>query len=176
VRRDVPARPVRWSGAAAILAACFALTALVPTAAAASPDGANPSGGPTVDCVVPASDGTYRAVFGYDNPTSYTATVPVGPYNTMDPASLNGIQPTVFTPGAHRAAFATAVVAKGKKVSWTLFGMTVTASSQSPTCGPTVSLPAEGNGIGPVLVLAGSVLLSVASLYVRQWRQRRVGV
>jgi hypothetical protein len=37
-------------------------------ALAAAPAAASSTGGPTVDCIVPGDGGTYRAVFGYDNP------------------------------------------------------------------------------------------------------------
>jgi hypothetical protein len=126
-----------------------------------------------MDCIVSGGNGTYRAVFGYDNYTEYTAIVAIGPYNTMNPASLNGIQPTRFTPGEHRAAFATPSVPDAQPVSWSILGLTVTATSKSATCGPTVSLPADGNGVGPVLVLVASVGLSMGMFYVRQWRHRR---
>ena len=173
MRRDLPTVRGRAGRCgrrvAGVLVAGLALLALT-----AAPAAASQSPKPTVDCIVPGNGGTYQAVFGYDNHAKNTVTVPVGPYNAMSPASLNGIQPTQFAPGANRAAFATPPVAGSSPVSWTLVGITVTATSQTATCGPSVSLPAEGNGIGPVLVLAGSVVLSIGALYVRQWRQRRV--
>ena len=91
----------------------------------------------------------------------------------MSPATLNGLQPTHFRPGNNKAVFATPAVPNSQTVSWTILGQTVTARSLNTACGPNVSLPAEGNGIGPVLVIVASVLLSLASLVYRQWRQRR---
>jgi hypothetical protein len=162
--------PVR--GRHAVLAAIAAGTVMAGgIALPAAPAAAAPSG-PTLDCIV-RSGGTYRAVFGYDNDTPDTLTVETGPDNTMSPDSLDGIQTTTFAPGHHRAAFATPPIKVNTDVSWTVLGTTVTATFKSAHCGPEVTLPAEGNGIGPVVVLGGSVLLSLGSLYLRQRRQIR---
>ena len=65
--------------------------------------------GVAVTCVRDNLDGTYDAVFGYDNPNAHDVTLPVGALNTVSlspgPAgSSNRGQPTTFgTPGVATA-------------------------------------------------------------------------
>jgi len=123
----------------------------------------------TVECVIPAADGTYRAVFGYDNFSGYDVTVPVGQSNKLIPANLNGSQTTVFAVGAHRASFSTPPMPTGVDITWTVGLYTAKASSASNACGPSVNLPAEGNGTAPIFVLVASVIaLGVIALRLRR--------
>jgi hypothetical protein len=128
----------------------------------------------TVDCVVAGEQGTYRAVFGYDNSSQYEVTVPVGTYNSLSPSylNLNGIQTTTFQPGAHRATFTTPALSRSESVRWTVGPLSVTASWNSRSCGPQVSLPADGNGTGPVFVIGASVALALIVLRSRRRKEQ----
>jgi hypothetical protein len=127
----------------------------------------------TVVCIVPGSNGTYRAVFGYDSPTT-KYNIPVGQSNKLIPSSLNGSQPTKFEIGAHRAAFTTPAISNSQTVTWSVYTSyefptsSATASSASRTCGPEVSLPAEGNGTGPVVIVAVSLVVAFLVLALRR--------
>jgi len=127
----------------------------------------------TLDCIVPGTDGTYRAVFGYDSPTT-KYTIPIGVNNRITPQSLDRIQPNKFEVGSYRGAFTTPPVDNGQQVTWTVTTSasyptsSATASSSSTACAPPVSLPAEGNGTGPVLIVAASVLVTFMILSVRR--------
>lgn len=173
MRPDVRAgwvRPARPARAAALMAA-FSLAAVV----AASPAAAAPSPTPprpTADCIILGDNSTFQAVFGYEKGKG-TTDVPIGSKNTLTPSSFNGVQPTHFVQGWQPAQFATSAVAIANSVSWTINGWTATADRRTPTCGQEISLPAEGNGVGAVLVLAGSVLLSTLLYRIRRWRHRR---
>jgi hypothetical protein len=124
---------------------------------------------PWIDCVVISND-SYRVVFGYEKAGRRT-TIPVGPTNRLRPARIDGAQPTVFQTGWQPGVLFTPPVAKAETVSWTIGQVTATASTRTRSCGQQVSLPAEGNGVGPVLVLVGSVLLSMAIAAVRGRRR-----
>ena len=128
---------------------------------------------PALNCIVLGSNGTFQAVFDYH--AKNNVTIPVGPNNNLDPPTLNGNQPTDFTFGWNRAAFATAPVSGTTVVTWTVDGISASADSTSGACGPNVSLPSEGNGIGPVIVIVLSVLLSMLAVAWRRRRARRRG-
>lgn len=127
---------------------------------------------PVAECVVSLGDGTFRAVFGYEK-GGQTVDVPIGPNNTLTPSTLNGVQPTTFRAGRVEGAFATPPIDNGVRVVWKLYTRTANASQYSRACGPEVSLPGEGNGIGAVLVLVISVLVAMVMLRHRSWRERR---
>ncbi|HEY8533588.1 MAG TPA: hypothetical protein VIL44_06900 [Micromonospora sp.] len=126
-----------------------------------------------VDCVVLTQGNTYRAVFGYRNDTGVTGTIPKGPFNTLRPREIDGAQVTTFHPGTHHAAFATRHVSRNKSITWTVGVLSATATDKSPKCGPNVELPAEGNGLAPLLVLAGGVIAAFVGLWLRRWRLQR---
>ncbi|MEV1286907.1 hypothetical protein [Micromonospora sp. NPDC049679] len=169
---SVGARPRRIvRAAAAILGATVAAVVLAAPPAAATWDSL--PGKLTMDCVVLGADNTYRAVFGYDNNTRYSGDIPVGRYNKMTPSQFNGVQTTRFSPGAHRASFATPPIARSQPVTWQVGWFAVTATAKSPVCGPNVQLPAEGNGLAPVIVLAASVIAALVGMRVRRWRLHR---
>jgi hypothetical protein len=154
---------------AAAAGAAAALLGAAP--AAAGPGNRDPR--PFVDCVVVTGDG-FQAVFGYEKATGQV-TIPVGPLNQVSPASLDGGQPTQFKAGWRPGVLVLPPVPVGSTVSWTVDGLTATATAGSQVCGPRVSLPAEGNGAGPVLVLVGSVAVSMGFASLRRRMQARRG-
>jgi hypothetical protein len=167
-----------WRRRATRLAVAVAALALVGAAGvlfAASPATAtwtDLAGKATCDCVIRNDKGQYRAVFGYDNPTESVGKIARGENNSISPARLDGAQITRFDPGGHRAAFATDWVAKGTAVTWRVGSQRVTADWRIRECGPSVSLPADGNGTGPVVALALSVLVA-AGVGVARKRRRK---
>jgi len=156
------------------VASVAAAAALVSLAAPAAPAAATYPVTLGVDCVTTASNGTYRAVFSYNSYATTTVHYAVGASNNVSPASLNGSQPTNFSHGLHRAAFTTAPVPVNTPVRWTVALYTATASVHSPTCGGTVSLPADGNGTGPVIALGLSLLIAGAAFTVHKLRRRSI--
>lgn len=136
------------------------------------------AGNATCDCVVKNDKDQYRAVFGYTNPGKQTGRISVGDNNRLQLTGLNapssskvdGVQTTTFDPGTHKAAFATGWVSKDVQVTWAVGGKTVAANWSKPTCGRDVSLPATGNGSGPIIALLASLLIVGAAILVRKRR------
>ncbi|MBI1758901.1 MAG: hypothetical protein HYR62_06710 [Actinobacteria bacterium] len=122
-----------------------------------------------MDCVIPRMDGSFQVVFGYSSELGSTASRPVGAMNSMLPAELDGVQVTDFEPGRHHGAFVTPPVAAAS-VSWRVGQTTVAATITSRACQGPVSLPSEGNGTGPALVLAGSLIAAAVILRDRSSR------
>lgn len=56
-------------------------------------------------CSINYHNGTCEGFFGYNNPNSFTMTIPVGTNNFVTPGSLNQGQPTVFLAGTIMNAF-----------------------------------------------------------------------
>ncbi len=129
---------------------------------------------PYLSCVRVGST-SYQAVFGYSTNSKSTLSIPIGANNYMTPSSLNGVQVTQFNPGGNGAAFATPGIAIGQSVSWTVNGSRATATAQSGACGPSVSLPAGGNGTGAVLAVVVGLAVVVAMLAVRRAPDGRRG-
>jgi hypothetical protein len=68
-------------------------------------------------------DGTYTLSFGFFNRNSTeTIEIPIGPENRIEPAELDGVQPSVFTPGRERGVFAITVPKEyaNRDIVWTL--------------------------------------------------------
>ncbi len=168
--------PFRRGRAARFLMAAAALLAVavggaVIAARPATATWTTMSGTPTCDCVLRSEDGKrYKAVFGYVNPTRHVGRISSGDNNTVLPKSAGGTQATEFEPGTHRAAFASGWVDKSTEVVWSVGAKKVSANWSKPTCGGHVSLPADGNGTGPVVALALSLLVTAAVLLVRRRR------
>ncbi len=145
------ARRVRARATHLALAAVIVVVGLVAFPGMASAAG---SVTPLVDCVVKNSDGSWTAVFGYDNSTGTTVTIPVGLDNYITPRSYGSPQPTTFAPGVHRGAF-TVPVQLGEGPVWTVEQRTSAGVvSTTPACPSSTELPATGNGTGPVIGLA----------------------
>jgi hypothetical protein len=138
------------------------------------------SGEPTCDCIRKNDKGQYQAVFGYDSTSKSSGTIERGQNNKLEITGLNagssskidGVQPTTFEPGSHRAAFATGWVSKDAEVTWAVGGKQVSADWTQPTCGRDVSLPADGNGSGPIIALALSGLIAAGAVMLRRRRPK----
>ncbi|SDC43503.1 hypothetical protein SAMN05660690_1427 [Geodermatophilus telluris] len=129
---------------------------------------------PLVTCVLPVQDGSWTAVFGYENPTPLTWDESRGFDNELTPAALDGPQVTSFAPGTHHGAFSVRVPASTPSVEWQVHSRSVTASRDGSTrCPSETELPADGNGLGAPMVLAAAGLVGAASLAVS--RRRRPG-
>ncbi|WP_328478231.1 hypothetical protein OHA21_26640 [Actinoplanes sp. NBC_00393] len=135
------------------------------------------SGTPTCDCVVQdTKNNTYRAVFGYVNTSKTPGKIDAGSNNKLEfsgSGKTDGSVTTRFEPGTHKASFSTGWIAKDTKVTWTVGGKTVTATWNKPTCGRDVSLPAGGNGSGPIVALLFAGLIGGGVFF---WRKRRNAV
>jgi LPXTG-motif cell wall-anchored protein len=133
------------------------------------------AGQTTCDCVVKNTDtNQYRAVFGYNSTSRSAGKISVGANNKVEvtggSATVDGAQTTTFEPGLHKAAFATGWVSKDAKVTWSVGGQQAYADWSKPTCGRDVSLPATGNGSGPLLALAASLLIAGGAVVLRKRR------
>ena len=137
------------------------------------------SGSTNCDCIVKnAETNQYRAVFGYTNNSSRPGRIAIGDNNRLVASGpgapsadkVDGVQTTTFETGTHKAAFATTWISKDAQVSWTVGGRTVTANWNKPTCGRDVSLPADGNGSGPVIALLASAVIAGGAVLLRRRR------
>ena len=128
---------------------------------------------PLVDCVISNGEHSYTAVFGYTYSGNRSVTLPAGPANFVTPIELNGAQTVTFAPGTHHGAFRITVQGRYWGVAWWLAGTPATARWRSTPCGPDVTLPTEGNGIGPVLVVVFSMGFSFLLTAVRTRLKRR---
>lgn len=165
------------AGAVALVAAVT--TALFMNTGPAAATWQTLSGSPTCDCVVKDSGtGKYRAVFGYVNDSSATGKIAAGANNKIEltggSTSIEGAVTTKFEPGTHKASFATGWVSKNTQVTWKVGGKSVAAHWNRPTCGNDVSLPAGGNGFGPIIALLAAGLVFVLAAVVRKRRAARL--
>jgi len=150
----------------AVLVAAVAVMSLVATPGVASARGTVV---PLLDCVVTNGDGSWTAVFGYENTSSSPVRIPTGPRNKVTPAPVGSPQPTTFQPGTHRGAFAVPV-ARGGGPMWHLDGTNLAARLGSATACPSAEeLPANGNGAGWTIALAAATLVGTVALQ----RERR---
>ncbi len=150
----------------AALVAVVAVVALVTAPGAASARGTVV---PLLDCVVANDDGSWTAVFGYQNTSSSPVRIPTGPRNKVTPATVGSPQPTTFQPGTHRGAF-TVPVPRGAGPVWHLDGTNLAARLGSATACPSAEeLPADGNGAGWAIALAAATLVGAVALQ----RERR---
>lgn len=158
---------------AAVVAAIVTVLVLNSNPAAATWQTFN--GTPTCDCVVQdTKNNTYRAVFGYVSSSKSAGKIDAGDNNKLEivggTTRTDGLVTTRFEPGTHKASFSTGWVSKNTTVTWKVGGKTVTATWNKPTCGRDVSLPAGGNGSGPIVALLLAALIGGG---VFLWRKRR---
>jgi RHS repeat-associated protein len=111
--------------------------------ASPSRDATAPSGiTPQVECVIPHGGASYTAFFSY-NDDGVTATIPASAQNTFTPLPADRGQPTRFVHGqsAGYPKFAVSFDFNGAATTWTVLGVSATASSASPPC-PDTTAPA----------------------------------
>ncbi|NJM09147.1 VCBS repeat-containing protein, partial [Candidatus Gracilibacteria bacterium] len=115
---------------------------------------------PVLLCVTAHVDGTYTAGFGYQNPNTATATVPLGVLNTLTSSTAVSL-PISFAPGTATLPVLTAPFSASETITWTLTGQSASASVSSPRCNaaPTVDAGADQliNLATPILALTGVV-------------------
>jgi serine/threonine protein kinase len=87
---------------------------------------------PIFECAQPQGSNGFLFKFGYINNNSSAVTIPVGGNNSLQPSSLNGQQPTVFSPGRQRAVLQINVQGNSS-VTWSLGGSSVTSSTSNAT-------------------------------------------
>jgi hypothetical protein len=168
-----PARPGRSrTGRLIAAAAVAAAVALTPGVAGAAPNRSGPPDVvPVVDCVVRHDDGSWTAVFGYDNRTGATVEIPVGPANQVTPAGHGSPQPTTFAAGVRHGVFSVTVTRGGGPV-WHLGRTNLAARKADTACPPPTQMPAEGNGTGVVIGVA--VAGGVGAVLLRRSRRHAV--
>ncbi|MGY1608122.1 hypothetical protein [Geodermatophilus sp. SYSU D00700] len=158
----------------AAAAAVGAVVVLAPGVAGAAPNrSAPPDVVPVVDCVVRHDDGSWTAVFGYDNRTGAPVEIPVGPANRVTPTGYGSPQPTTFDPGVRHGVFAVTVTGGGGPM-WHLGGTNLAARTADAACPPATQMPADGNGTGVVIGVA--VAAGVGAVVLRRARRRAVAV
>jgi|GEM_PF-2651985 len=87
---------------------------------------------PLLDCVEKVNATTWRAHFGYTNPSYYAVSLEVGNNNRFDTAPADRSQPTTFDSGVHHEVFT--VQFNGTPITWSVQGNAVSASSSSVAC------------------------------------------
>lgn len=88
---------------------------------------------PVLECVDRRESEQWVAYFGYQNANDGTVVVPVGADNRLEPAALDGAQPSSFAPGTARYHFGVTLEVGGT-IGWSLQGRTATANAGSPEC------------------------------------------
>lgn len=155
----------------AAVGAVSAALAMSPGVASAAPDRAQPPDVvPFVDCITQHADGTWTAIFGYDNSTGDDVDIPVGPANKVTPTAYDGRQPTHFDAGVHHGVVQVTVDHGGGPM-WHLGSDNLSARKSDTACGPSTQMPADGNGTGVVVALgaAGIVGAGLVHRIRRRW-------
>ncbi|SEP30435.1 hypothetical protein [Trujillonella endophytica] len=155
--------------------------AVAAVAVVATPGTASAAGPVTgfLDCYRINSDSTITAVLGYTNPTGSSRTIPHGTANQFTPTRLQGSQPTTFAPGTVHAAFSVTLTwteANSKTGRWNLDGTVlqyVAGMENATSCPQSMQLPADGNGLGPLMVFGAAGLFGAALIARSQRRARR---
>jgi len=110
----------------------------------ASAGPANAHVSPIVECVFhDTGTGQYNALWGYDNPSSSTATLPIGGANNFAPNPADRGQGTAFAAGRHDNAFVANWNGAGN-LAWNLDTLNAHATASSPACG-TNPVPIAGS-------------------------------
>jgi len=113
--------------AVAVFAAGMAALAASPATAAPKEDV-----NPILECVFVNDDGSYIAVWGYENKTAAPVVVPIGVSNKFDPKPEDQGQPTTFEVG--RKSNVVTTESDGRATVWKLPGGSATANKNSKAC------------------------------------------
>ncbi len=154
----------------AVAALCGVILASAPAFAAPPPKG---SVRPILECVWDNGDGTYTAVWGYDNTTGATVTLDVGAQNNFAPLPQDRGQPTVFDAGRRDNAF-TVANATGN-LTWHLNGVKTTARASSTACSSNPTVPIGVNspfGLAIIVVLGFGATAWIGRSRLRLMRDR----
>jgi hypothetical protein len=130
---------------------------------------------PFVDCAVKNSDGSWTLVLGYTSTYTTTQTFSHGNDNHVWPSAHQGDVPTSFYPGTHHAVWSITVSASdlGGSARWQLDGTTLPFDDVVKAgCSTAVDMPADGNGLGGVIVLAAAGLGVAGAVAFRRIRPR----
>ncbi len=166
-RRSSTVRQLRSRATRAALVALIVLAGLLALPGTASAKGTVV---PLLDCVVANRDGSWTAVFGYQNTASSPVRIPRGPRNKVTLATVGSPQPTTFQPGTHRGAF-TVTVPRGAGPMWHLDGTNLAARlGTAKACPSSTQMPVEGNGTGAAIALVAAGL--VGTVAVQRARRR----
>jgi hypothetical protein len=124
---------------------------------------------PVAECVWDNADGTKTALWGWDNPTSDSAHIPVSNKNNMSPGADDQGQPSLFGPGRQRNVFTTTFT--GTTASWHLGNNDAAVGTNTAACA-TKPVPQVGS-VGALLAIG--LMLGLGALTVASAR-RRTGV
>lgn len=128
---------------------------------------------PLVTCATPVQDGSRTAAFGYTNTTSSAFPVARGRNDDVVPDSSDGQQTTRFQAGTRQAVLTVRVPASVKEVRGRSSGCTASRRDTSSRCPSSTPLPADGNGLGTVIVLVASGTVAGGSARVARRRRER---
>jgi hypothetical protein len=149
----------RWTAKFRLAARCAAAIAAVAVASISwgSPADAQTSDwdlvAPHLECVTVNGDGTYTALFGTSNYTSWSLWLPNGGLNQVTPRSLRFEPPEVIAPGRQVGVF-TVTQDVGQPINYKLGVTSVHASSTSTPCN-TAPQVAEAPFVVGLLGIAG---------------------
>jgi len=101
---------------------------------------------PLLDCIYANGDGSFTAIFGYQNSYSNNVNLPVGSNNKFLTGNQNQGQPVNFLPGLNQNVFS---VQFTNDITWKLTSNTITATTSSNLC--PVDLSVDKKMVYPVL-------------------------
>jgi hypothetical protein len=149
--------------AVALLAALTGVIAAAPVAGAAGVR-------PLVECVFAESDGSYTAVWGYENNTGAVVEVAIGTRNKFDPKPEDRGQPTRFEVGRKYNVFTTNWA--GTNLTWKLDGSADTASRNAKKC-DAPPVPQGSDSPQAVALIAAAAGVIVVGGATSGWMVRR---
>jgi subtilisin family serine protease len=89
---------------------------------------------PILECVAANPNGSYTAFFGYQSDNLVAVGIPAGSRNRFQSFPRYRGQPEAFLPGRAQNVFSVTFI--GLRLTWTLNGLTASASRTSPRCTP----------------------------------------
>jgi hypothetical protein len=137
---------------------------------AAAPVAAAGTVRPLVECVFAESDGSYTAVWGYENNTGAVTEIAVGTGNKFDPKPEGRGQPTRFEVGRQYNVFTTNW--EGTNLTWKLDGNADTASRNAKACA-NPPVPQGSDSPQALVLIAGTAGVVVVAGGASGWMLRR---